>query len=195
MYHRAYHVPASVLRLCNVFGPDDYNTNYRVVPRAMKSIFGGAAPQSPSLYAGSVRHERDYVYVDDCIRAILTLAADANCRGKVYNLMGCAHLRTPEIIQAAIDAAVQVEQRFDAGKAAAIGQNGFKVVEESAKSVITISNQHMTGERLQRDTGFAPEVSLQEGLARTAMFYREHFRAGDGSPAGGDSIKSVQNNV
>ncbi len=177
MYCRAYACPAVVVRLCNVFGPADHNSDYRVVPRAMKAIFGDAQPRPPSLYAGSLSHERDYIYVDDCIRALLVVATTERCRGRIYNLMGCAHLRTPQMIEALIDAASDVEGMFDLERASAIRRNAYEVVGETAQSAITIRSQHSTGERLRRDTGFVPAMSLGDGLVRTALSYRAHFAA------------------
>jgi nucleoside-diphosphate-sugar epimerase len=175
MYSRAYACPTVVLRLCNVIGPGDHNTSYRVAPRAMKAIFGGDVPEAPTLYAGSAHHERDYIYVDDCIRALLTVAAEPLCRGKIYNLTGCAHLKTPEILQALVHAAAQVESEEDQVRASTIRRNAFRVVGEPPQAAITISSQRSTGERLKADTGFSPAVSLAEALLQTARFYRQYF--------------------
>ncbi len=175
MYHRVYGLSTVVLRLCNIFGPHDFNTNYRVVPRAMKSLLAGDSPEAPELYAESAHHERDYLYIDDCVRALIGLAATPRCWGKVYNLKGCAHLKTPLMIQAAMEAAAEVERRSDPARAAEIDGLQIRVVAQPSPGVVTIPAQRASGRRLTDDLGFEPSVSLADGLIRTAEGYHDYF--------------------
>lgn len=172
-----FSVPTVVLRLCNTFGPWDFNAGYRLVPRAMQAIFGGDQPQPPELYFESIEHERDYLFIDDCVRAILLLVSCPDTFGQAFNLPGCCHLSTPEMYRAIIDAAVQVEQRFDPARAEVIRKNGvtLKVTGQHAQ-VITIKVQRSTGEKLHQATGFVPAVTLSEGLVRTVEASREYYR-------------------
>jgi nucleoside-diphosphate-sugar epimerase len=175
MYHRVYGVPTVVVRLCNIFGPYDFNTSYRVVPKAMKSLLAGARPEPPNLYASSVHHERDYLYIDDCVRALLEVAAAPQCLGKVYNLKGCKHLKTPAMIRAVLRAVAEIERWTDTARATEIEENGYIVVAEPTPGVVTIPTQSASGRRLRADVGFEPRTSLKEGLLLTAEGYRDYF--------------------
>jgi nucleoside-diphosphate-sugar epimerase len=172
-------VPTVVLRLCNIFGPWDFNAGYRLVPRAMQAIFGGDQPQPPELYFESLEHERDYLFIDDCVRAILLLATRPQAYGQAFNLPGCCHLSTPEMCRAIIDAAVEVEQRFKPARAQVIRKNGvtLKVTGQQVQ-VITIKVQRSTGEKLRQATEFVPRFTLPQGLARTAEASRDYYHRG-----------------
>lgn len=172
-------VPTVVLRLCNIFGPWDFNSGYRLVPRAMKALFGGDQPQPPELYFESLEHQRDYLFIDDCVRAILLLAACPRAHGQAFNLPGCCHLSTPEMCRAIIDAAVQVEQRFDPARAEIIRKNGVALkLTNHQPQVITIKVQRCTGEKLRQVTRFVPRSLLPEALVRTAQACRDYYRRG-----------------
>ena len=183
MYHDVFDLPTVVMRLCNVFGPHDYNTGFRVVPKAMKALLGEDDPRPPSLYEGSILHERDYIYIDDCVCALMGVAAAPKCRGKVYNLMGCRHLKTVDMIEAAIRAAAEATRDGDPLRSAAIEENGYSVVRQVASGVVTIPAQHASGARLRRDLAFEPLTSLEDGLLLAAEAYRDYFAAAGGAPA------------
>jgi nucleoside-diphosphate-sugar epimerase len=177
-------VPTVVLRLCNIIGPWDFNAGYRLVPKAMKALFGGPTPQPPELYFEAIEHQRDYLFIGDCVRAILLLVASPRARGQVFNLPGCCHLSTPEMCKAIVEAAVRVEERHDSARADMMRRNGVTLKMTSQQSqVITIKVQHCTGEKLRRVTGFAPETSLSDALVRTAQICRDYFRGPDAHSA------------
>src|SRR5262249_26290128 len=119
-----FDVPTTVLRLCNIIGPWDFNVGYRLVPKAMQALFGSPTPRPPELYFEALEHQRDYLFIGDCVRAILLLAACPAARGQVFNLPGCCHLATPAMCKAIIEAAVQVEERFDPARAEVMRKNG-----------------------------------------------------------------------
>jgi len=196
MYHEIYGLPTVVLRLCNIFGPADFNTGYRLVPKAMKSLFAAEAPAPPELYFESIEHRRDFLYVADCVHAILLLGANPHTRGQAFNLPGCCHVSTPEMCKAIVEIAEQVERECgDRDRAEQIRKNGvvIKVTGQQA-NVITIKVQRSHGDKLRRVTGFEPRISLQEGLTRTAKAYRDYYRSrvvhrnGNGHAAAAEEI-------
>ncbi|MBN6741610.1 NAD-dependent epimerase/dehydratase family protein [Acidithiobacillus sp. MC6.1] len=91
-YHEAFGLPTITLRMCNIYGPYDYNIAYRLLPKAMRNIFGKQTPDAPELYFNAIEHQRDYLYIDELVNAILLLTRSTHCRGEVFNLAGGTYL-------------------------------------------------------------------------------------------------------
>jgi nucleoside-diphosphate-sugar epimerase len=171
-------VPVAVLRLCNVFGPGDANTAYRIVPRSLDRLLGPGGPLPPVVYEGSMGHSRDYVFVEDVVRALVVLAQDRRARGGVFNMAPTAHRTTLALVEELIDAAAAGCAPHDPARAAAIRRNGYEVAAGGAPASVLV-RQHGCAERL-RELGFRPEVGMAEGLRRTvaAVLGERHAVAG-----------------
>lgn len=177
-YHEVFGLPTVVLRMCNLFGPSDFNIGYRLIPRAMKNLYGAAQPVGPELYFDSIEHWRDYLYIEDCIRAILLLAHTPECRGQVFNLAAAKFASTPELLKTIVHLAYDIEKEFDPARAEAILHNGISVkVRATSPSILTISKQRLNGDKIRRMTDFEPAVEFTEGLRRTLRAYRSYFVA------------------
>jgi nucleoside-diphosphate-sugar epimerase len=134
-------------------------------------------PKAPELYFDAIHHFRDYLYIDDAVRAVLLLGYFPRCRGEVYNLLGCQFISTPDMLSQLIDAAIKVELPYDEARAELIRQNGFTVkVKTLGSRLMPIKKQHLNGAKLTRATGFEPSVEFEEALAKTVRFYRDFFR-------------------
>ncbi|MEY2342355.1 NAD-dependent epimerase/dehydratase family protein [Acidithiobacillus sp. IBUN Pt1247-S3] len=183
-YHEAFGLPTVTLRMCNIYGPYDFNSAYRLLPKAMQSIYGGTEPVAPELYFDAIEHHRDYLYVDDLVNAIILLAHGNVCRGEVYNLAGGTYLSTPTMLRTIVELCAEVEGAYDETRAAQILRNGIAVrVSANASTVHAISKQHLNGEKLINDTGFQPGESFADALKATIRFYLDYFMA-SGAEAG-----------
>lgn len=177
-YHEAFQLPTVTLRMCNIYGPYDFNTGYRLLPKAMQSMFAEAEPVAPELYFDAIEHQRDYLFVDELINAIILLAYCAACRGEVYNLAGGTYLGTPAMLRTIVEMAAEVEAEVDPKRARTILTNGIAVkVHATASTVHAITKQHLNGEKLKNDTGFQPTTEFRDTLKQTIRFYREHYRS------------------
>jgi len=175
-YHEVFGLPTVVLRMCNIFGPYDFNCNYRLVPRAMQSLYGEPEPRGPELYFDAIEHWRDYLHVDDCIRAILLLGFRHECRGEVFNLVATKFASTPELLKAVVHTAHEIEKEYNLKRAEAILANGITIkVRHGQPGIVTIKKQRLNGDKLSRITGFQPVIGLTEGLERTIRCYRNYF--------------------
>ncbi|HEX8834751.1 MAG TPA: NAD(P)-dependent oxidoreductase [Abditibacteriaceae bacterium] len=176
-YHKALGVPTIVLRMCNLFGPYDFNFNYRLVPKAMRNIFRDR--EAPELYLNALEHFRDYLYVEDAARAFMHLAMHEKCRGRVYNLPGAHYSATPDVLREVVELVGKMQdsaREIDPESAlATMKWNRSIRVVQSDPSLIVISKQHLDGSRIGREAGFEPETTFQEGLKRTALFYHWYF--------------------
>ncbi len=178
-YHQVFGMPTVVLRLCNLFGPHDYNVGFRLFPKALTSLFATAEPTTPVLYFNSLNHFRDYLFIDDAVRAFLLVASTPSCAGEVFNISAAHHASTPDIMRLIVEHAASYEALFDKDRAKKIREHGISIVMETGSSnVVAISRQHLDGSKLQAATGFVPEVRFAEGLQRTVEFYRSHYERG-----------------
>jgi nucleoside-diphosphate-sugar epimerase len=176
-YHKALGVPTIVLRMCNLYGPYDFNFDYRLIPKALRNIFRDH--EAPELYFNALEHYRDYLYVEDAARAFLHLAQHEACRGRVYNLPGTLHAATPDIMREILRLviAMQNEARTkDTGCALAKLEWDPSIrIRESNPNLIVISKQHLDGSRIKTEAAFEPSVLFLDGLKSTVLFYAWYF--------------------
>ncbi|WP_433871561.1 NAD-dependent epimerase/dehydratase family protein [Saccharopolyspora sp. CA-218241] len=165
LYGSEFGLPVSTLRLCNVVGPGDRNTGSRIVPRTLSRLFDPGGPLPPVIYAGSMSHGRDYVYVTDVVRALRTVAADPRACGEVFNMCPAAHRTTLELVAELIERAAAACAPHDPGRAAAIRRNGYEIVAERGMPR-ALRRQHCDDAKL-RALGFRNSVSMAEALRLT----------------------------
>ncbi len=173
-YHEVFEIPVTILRMCNLFGPYDFNTEYRLIPKSFSSIFTGECPQ---LYMDSLDHYREYLYIDDAVEVILEMTVRQSCVGEAFNLMGSQYISTGSVMQKIVDAASQVMNYRNTKDAEMIRSRRYVVVERVAagKKIISLKKQRLNAEKLKGAIEFRPRVSFEEGLARTAEFYRYFY--------------------
>lgn len=176
-YHKALGVPTIVLRMCNLFGPYDFNIDYRLIPKALRNIFREG--EGPELYLNALEHFRDYIFVEDAARAFLMLAQQSHCRGRVYNLPGVHHAATPDVLTTLVETVAKMqedeqERHPDSGFANLKWSRSVRVVKSDPK-LIVISKQNLDGTRIREEAGFEPEVSFRDGLKSTIRFYHWLF--------------------
>lgn len=176
-YHQALGLETIVLRMCNLFGPYDFNTDYRLIPKAMRDIFRGH--NAPELYYSSLHHHRDYLYVEDAARAFMALAREPKCRGLVFNLPGVHYSPTPDVLRDVVDIVAKMqEDALRSGGAPDLANliwSRYIRLTHPVSGVVAISKQHLNGTKIKTIAGFTPSVSFHEGLRRTILFYLWYF--------------------
>lgn len=165
-YWHTYGVPVATTRLANIYGGGDLNRS-RLLPEAIAAVLRGRAP----VIRSDGSPERDFLYVEDAVDAYLAIcdALDADealpegaspkARGEAFNAGG----GRPHSVRSVIDAVVRVS-----GVALQPDVRGTGV--PSAE----IDRQYVDGAKLTRATGWTPRVDLDDGIARTIAWYREH---------------------
>jgi dTDP-D-glucose 4,6-dehydratase len=172
-YAEVFGVNVIIVRLCNLMGPYDFNIDFRLIPKSMKSIYCDGQP--PELYFHSLDHWRDYLYIDDAVRAMLLLAKEKECHGEIYNMPGCKFISTPTMVKEIVNKTAEIEKRSNGTIAKKILDQGAKIVMGKAKHVV-IEKQHLSGEKIKDAIGFEPEIDFEEGLEKTILSYREYFQ-------------------
>lgn len=77
-YH-TYNLPAVIIRPCNIFGPWQYPE--KLIPVTIKNALSG---KKVPVY-GDGKQKREWLYVDDCVRAI-HLLIEKGIIGEIYNI-------------------------------------------------------------------------------------------------------------
>ncbi len=139
------------LRYFNVYGPrQDPNSQYAaVIPRFINWAFQGA----PLEIHGDGLQSRDFTYIDNVVSANLRAADSQLGAGGVFNVgQGRAYtlLEVVDLLEDIIGAKLQL--LHIAGRAGDVRHTQADIAEA------------------QRCFGYAPEVSFEEGLSRTAAY-------------------------
>ena len=153
-FHDNFDVETVALRYFNVFGPrQDPASPYSGV----LSIFCNAAldRRQPTIF-GDGEQSRDFVYVDNVVDLNLSAARAKDVSGKLYNCgLG---------VETTLNQTWDLLQRIEGVDLPA--SYGPEREGDVKRSVADIS-------AAQRDLGFSPQVSYEEGLRRTLDWYRE----------------------
>ena len=149
-YHRLFDINITCLRYFTVFGPRQRPE--MAIHKFTRLIDGG---EKVPMY-GDGQSMRDYTYIDDIIDG--TLGAVSRNKGyEIYNLGESCTIRLNDLIQ-------MLEEAL--GKTAII--EGCP--EQQGDMPITYANI----EKARRKLGYAPRVSMEEGIGRFVEWYRQN---------------------
>lgn len=158
LYNNVYGVRACALRLTNTYGP-------RMRIKDARQTFVGVwlrllAEGKPFEVWGG-EQLRDFTYVDDVVDAMLLAATNADADGKIYNLGG--------------DQVISLKQLADL--LVQLNGGGDYVMRQfpAERKRIDIGDYYANDELIRRELGWQPQVPLDQGLARTLAFYRQHL--------------------
>jgi len=149
LYHRNYGLRTTVLRMSNVYGPDDHQpgrVSYNIVNQFMRL----ALEDAPLKIYGDGKQLRDYLYVRDAVEAILRVAKEPKAIGEVYNLGSGKPVRFVEMARAIVTAAHGSALVYDKWPAAA------KLVETG--------DFYMNIKRLGKLLGWKPAYDIKAGV-------------------------------
>lgn len=160
-YTRIHGIRTVPLRLTNVYGPRAQmkHSHFGVVNWFVRLALDGSA--IPIFGTGKIL--RDFLYVDDCVEALVRAAETPEASGEILNVgndRSSTFLEVARILQRLVPG---TEVRFT-------DFSPERKAQEPGDFVSDIS-------KIRRLLGWEPTVSLEEGLARTVDFYRE--RRGD----------------
>ena len=158
VYHTAYDMPTTSLRLTNVYGPRQRLTSDELgfLPVFIRKALLG---EEISIF-GDGAQRRDCVYVDDVVEALLAATA-SEAIGKVFNVGNVIDHSLAEIAAAIIETT---------------GSNGglTLVPWPADHQRIDIGSFHTDGTTIAEVWGWKATPTLDIGLRATATFYRGH---------------------
>ncbi len=159
VFGRCYGMGLVGLRYFNVFGPrqDPDGPYAAVIPRFFRASLAG---ESPVIY-GDGGQTRDFTFVEDAVAANLAAAAaDPSACGSAYNVAGGSRTSV-------LDLARMIDEVAGGGRPPRFEDSRPGDVRHS------LADLHLAGQRL----GYAPAVTLEEGLRRAARYYASLFAA------------------
>ena len=175
-YHKAFGLPVTILRMCDLIGPYDFNTDHRLVPGSLDAIFRGTPPE---LFLDTLEQHREYLHIDDAVEILLELTGRPSSIGETFDLVGCAHLSFREVMEQIVSAAALVAAPHDLNEAAEIRRRGYTVIdrEADARQVTSLQQQSLDAGKLYAAISYRSRTSFGDGLFRCAEFH--HRMAGN----------------
>jgi UDP-glucose 4-epimerase len=158
VYHDTHGVAAVLLRLTNIYGPRAQmkHSQYSVVNWFVRLALDDAVIQ----VFGDGRIQRDFLYVDDCVEAILRSAGSREARGQVLNV----GIDRPTTFLELVETLIRV-----------CGTGRWEFAPFSPeRQAQEPGNYYSDIRKIRTLTGWQPRTSLEEGLRRTVGYYRSH---------------------
>ncbi len=153
----SYGLPIAVTRFANIYGGGDLNFS-RLVP---ETVCGAIDGRSPVLRSDG-SPVRDLLYVEDAAAAYLAIADNLGrdqVRGEAFNAGGERPYGVLEIVET-------ITRLAGTGVEPEIRGTGNPEGE--------IDRQYVDATKIRELCGWSPAVSLEDGLARTIAWYRDH---------------------
>jgi len=156
-YWSTWGLPVAVTRFANLYGGGDFNAS-RLIPEAVSAVLSGRAP----VVRSDGSPERDFLYVEDAVRAYLAIAGalpSGGAAGEAFNAGGGSPHRVGDVVDLICRIA---------------GSDVKPEIRGSGTPSGEIDRQYVDHSKLTALTGWEPTVGLEQGLKRTIDWYRAH---------------------
>lgn len=157
----SFDTPVAILRPFNTFGPRQ--SERAILPNLIRQALD---PDCPALRVGDLSPLRDLTFVEDTVAAFLALGAAPDIQfGQAYNA-GSGHCtRIADLVDLVLELT-------DCGKDVVHDAARMRPPNSEVRALLADSRA------LAAATGWQPETSLREGLARTITWWRARLEAG-----------------
>ncbi len=150
-YFTTYKTPVLVTRGSNTYGP--YQFPEKLIPLMIANAMDG----KPLPVYGDGMNVRDWLYVEDHCRGIAAVL-ESGSEGQVYNLAGNCSLPNLEVVRRILRATGR----------------GEELIQFVADRPGHDRRYALSSAKVERETGWTPEVDFSDGLERTVTWYREN---------------------
>ena len=161
-YHKTYGVGTVALRFGNVYGPGSGHKG-SVVAKFVKRAMAG---ETLEVY-GDGTQTRDFIYVDDLIRAVKLAATADGAPGETFQIATNAETTVGELVEKLVPAL------------AAEGVKGVEV-RNTAPPFKEVMRNYSDTSKARRVLDWKAEVALDEGLRRTVAYFGGSARPSTG---------------
>jgi dTDP-glucose 4,6-dehydratase len=154
-FHRSFGLPVTIVRPFNAYGPRQ--SARAVIPTIISQAVAGGP-----LRLGTLDTTRDFTFVADTARGFAAVGGADEAIGEVVNVGSGREVSIREIVE-----------RVGKIVGRELAVEGDKQRMRPAKS--EVSRLHSDSSKAERLAGWRAEISLDEGLQRTADWIREHI--------------------
>lgn len=149
---RTYGLPVFISRCSNNYGP--YQFPEKLIPLMVTRALAG---QRLPVY-GDGRQVRDWLHVEDHVRALWAVSGLAAWDGRVFNIGAQGERENLAVVRGVLDA---------------LGRD-HALIEHVRDRPAHDRRYAMDAARLRRETGWAPTIAFEDGLAATVQWYVDH---------------------
>ncbi len=154
-FFHAFELPVAVVRPFNTYGPRQ--STRAVIPTILAQLHAGAT----EISLGSTSPTRDFNYVDDTVSGFLAVAGCDRALGEAVNIGSGREISIGDLV----------------AKLISITGSEATVVTDPARlrpAGSEVERLLCDNRRAREWTGWVPEITLEEGLARTSEWVRQH---------------------
>ena len=158
VYGQNFGIRATSLRLTNIYGPraQMLHSHFGVVNWFVRQLLEGKP--IPVFGDGSIL--RDFVHVDDTVRACMLAASVPSAYGQVFNVGNDQPTNFRQLAELMVRVA---------------GEGSYRFTEFSPERKAQEPGDFYSDiTRARRVLGWQPEISLERGLKQTIDYYRQH---------------------
>ena len=152
LYHRLYNFDVIILRYFNPFGPGElHNPETHAIPNFVKA----ALNKTPIPLFWKGEQVRDFIYIDDLAKAH---TLPLNLSGlHIFNIGTETGVKVTNVVNKIFEIL------------------GYKVpLDDKGERKGDVTELVASAEKIKKELGWSPEISLEEGLKRTIEFYRSN---------------------
>ena len=157
-FHHSFGLPLAVVRPFNTYGPRQ--SLRAIIPTVLQQLYGG----SEEIRIGTTAPTRDFNYVTDTVAGFLAVAQSDRALGEVVNIGSGREISIGDLV----DLLVATSGR----KATVVSDSNRLRPAGSEVERLLCDNT-----RAREWAGWVPQVTLEEGLARTARWVEDNPEA------------------
>lgn len=158
LYNNVYDIRTCALRLTNVFGP---GMRVKDARQTFLGVWIRLLLEGKPFEVWGGEQLRDFVYIDDAVEAFLLAAASEKANGQIFNLGNDEIVSLKKLAE--LLAEIETSCKYE-----------VCIFPENRKK-IDIGDYYTDYSLIQSALGWAPQVSLKEGLKRTIQYYSKHL--------------------
>ncbi len=155
-FHHAFDLPVAVVRPFNTYGPRQ--SARAVIPAVLGQIYAG----NEEIQVGATSPKRDFNFVTDTAKGFLAIAECDRALGSVVNIGSGREIAIGDLI----DLMIEVSGR---------DVRAVRAPERIRPEGSEVDRLMCDNTRAREWAGWQPEVSLEEGLRRTAEWIEENL--------------------
>jgi len=154
-YGRTYGLPWTTFRPFNMYGPNSHWQGFRgeLIPKMIVR----AMNRQPLVIFGDGSQTRDFVYVEDAARAVISVAENLNCRNLSMNF--CSGVET---------SILQIAKLIC--KSFSLDPNEF--IQNQPVRPGDVKRHLGDNSKFKDAVGFTPNISIEEGIHRTIAWFK-----------------------